>query len=136
MHKLNLDAPFNSLSLGNVSLNFVRELMDKDIELNIFPVGQSDFSAFDKLPEETLKKYEGKYDFEEIEHMVLEIKLEDGQLVVYQDGENNGALYPESETVFFSYKKSAESFEFKKNEKNSFDALMDFKGAKWEGVRL
>ncbi len=52
MHKLNLDAPFNSLSLGNVSLNFTRELRDKNIDLNIFPVGRSDLKAYDKMPKE------------------------------------------------------------------------------------
>ena len=88
------------------------------------------------LPQDVLKKYVGAYDFEEIEHMILEVKLEEGTLVVYQNGENNGVLFPESETVFFSDKKSAKSFEFRKNEKKSFDALMDFRGAKWEGVRL
>lgn len=89
-----------------------------------------------ELPEDILEKYVGKYDFEELEHLILEVKLEDGKLVVYQDGENNGILFPESETIFFSDKKSAESFEFRQNDKNSFDAFMDFKGAKWEGVRL
>jgi len=52
MHKLNFDAPLNSLSLGNVSLNFLRELKKKNIYLNIFPIGNLDFSAFDKLSEE------------------------------------------------------------------------------------
>ncbi len=57
MHKLNFEAPFNSLSLGNVSLNFVRELKKKNIDLNIFPVGNSDLSAFDKIPEELIKYF-------------------------------------------------------------------------------
>ena len=55
MHKLNFDAPFNSLSLGNVSLNFVRELKKNNIDLNVFPVGSSDLSAFDKIPEELIE---------------------------------------------------------------------------------
>ncbi|MFK7774625.1 MAG: serine hydrolase domain-containing protein [Saprospiraceae bacterium] len=88
------------------------------------------------LPENVLKKYVGKYDFVEIEHLILDIKLEEGKLVVYQDGENNGTLFPESKTVFFSDKKSEESFEFQKNDKDSFDAIMGFRGAKWKGVRL
>lgn len=52
MHKLNLEAPFNSLSLGNVSLNFARELFNKNIDLNIFPTGRSDLKAYDKLSED------------------------------------------------------------------------------------
>jgi len=58
MHELNLDAPFNSLSLGNVSLNFFRELIKKDFKLNVFPVGKSDFSAFDKIKQEEIDLYE------------------------------------------------------------------------------
>ena len=37
MKKLNFDAPINNLSLGNVSVNFLRELYKKeDIDLTIF----------------------------------------------------------------------------------------------------
>jgi len=60
MHKLNFDAPFNSLSLGNVSLNFLRELRGKDIDLNIFPLSKVDLSAFDRLPDEYTKYLEDK----------------------------------------------------------------------------
>jgi hypothetical protein len=52
MRKLNLDVPFNSLSLGNVSLNFARELKEKDLDLNIFPMGRSDLKAYDKLSQD------------------------------------------------------------------------------------
>jgi hypothetical protein len=54
MRNLNFDAPFNSLSLGNVSLNFLRELRKKDINVSVFPVGRTDVSAFDKLEYEVL----------------------------------------------------------------------------------
>ena len=36
MRSLNLDAPINSLSLGNVSLNFLRELHKREIQINLF----------------------------------------------------------------------------------------------------
>ena len=52
MRKLNLDVPFNSLSLGNVALNFARELKEKDLDLNIFPMGRSDLKAYDKLSQD------------------------------------------------------------------------------------
>jgi len=52
MRKLNFDAPFNSLSLGNVSLNFLRELIKKDLDLSLFPVGDRiNLEAYDKLGE-------------------------------------------------------------------------------------
>ena len=53
--KLILEAPFNSLSFGNVSLNIVRELHRKEVELSIFPAGDLDFKAYEISDD--LKKY-------------------------------------------------------------------------------
>jgi len=130
MHKLNLDAPFNSLSLGNVSLNFVRELMDKDIELNIFPVGQSDFSAFDKLPEETfeyikessmnsLKKLERSTPTLKVWHLNgSEKKIGDKQFLysfyeVSSPTEEEISIVKAQNHVFFSCSEAAEIFKEK-----------------------
>ena len=46
-----IDAPINNLSLGNVSLNIIRELIRREHPISgIFPVGDNaDFSAYDKL---------------------------------------------------------------------------------------
>ena len=56
MRKLNFDGPINGLSLGNVSVNFLRELKKKDLEINMFPVGdQGQFEAYDKISEEFKK---------------------------------------------------------------------------------
>ncbi len=71
INKLILDAPFNSLSFGNVSYNFLRELYKhEDLEIIIFPQGdKADFSAFEPSQEflykfrescnNKLKKYSG-----------------------------------------------------------------------------
>ena len=56
MKKLILKAPFNSLSLGNVSYNIARELYNKEIEVSLFPhAGNFDFSPFDKLDKDFKK---------------------------------------------------------------------------------
>ena len=56
MDKIIFRAPFNSLSFGNVSYNFARELYARDIKASIFPIGQNfDFSAFDKIDEDFKK---------------------------------------------------------------------------------
>ena len=45
--KILLDAPFNSLSLGNVSYNIARELFDKGHEVGIFPTNNNfDLKAY------------------------------------------------------------------------------------------
>ena len=53
MKKLNFEAPINGLSLGNVSVNFLRQFRDRDIDLSIHPIGEAgDFNAFDKITDE------------------------------------------------------------------------------------
>jgi hypothetical protein len=55
MKLLNLEAPLNGLSFGNVSYNIIRELKDLKVELSLFPTGDADFSAFDL--QDDLKEY-------------------------------------------------------------------------------
>lgn len=56
MMKLNFDAPINSLSLGNVSINFLRELHKRDIDVSLFsPSPSIDIKAYDKLDEEFVR---------------------------------------------------------------------------------
>ena len=50
MKKLNFEIPINGLSLGNVSVNFLRELKDRDINLCLYPMGdKAELDAYDKL---------------------------------------------------------------------------------------
>jgi len=45
--KLLLEIPLNSLSLGNVSINILKEFFKKDIQLGIFPTGDIALNSFD-----------------------------------------------------------------------------------------
>jgi len=45
--KLLVEAPLNSLSLGNVTINILKELKNKNIEVGLFPVGNVDVQAYD-----------------------------------------------------------------------------------------
>mgnify|MGYP003646145514 CR=1 FL=1 len=57
MKSLNFSGPINSLSFGNVTVNFLRELYARKIKVSLFPLGDKiDFSAFDKL-DESFKKW-------------------------------------------------------------------------------
>lgn len=49
--KLVFKCPINSLSFGNVSINILRELKERDIDLTVFPHGNADISAFDRMDE-------------------------------------------------------------------------------------
>jgi len=54
--KILVDAPLNSLSLGNVSYNIIRELIDKGHDVGIFPVsGKVDLNAYD-VPDHLVQK--------------------------------------------------------------------------------
>ena len=53
MEKLIFNAPFNSLSFGNISLNLAREFYKRRVKCCIFPMGDKiDTSAFDKLSDD------------------------------------------------------------------------------------
>lgn len=50
--RLNFEGPINSLSLGNVTVNFLRELISKGIKLNTFVVSdRAEFAAYDRIDE-------------------------------------------------------------------------------------
>lgn len=54
--KLLVNAPINSLSFGNVTINILRELYKKNIELVFFPIGdKAELDAFDKINIEFVK---------------------------------------------------------------------------------
>lgn len=56
MHKLHFEGPINSLSLGNVSFNFLRELWKKKTDVVLFPTGnQANFEAYDKANPELIE---------------------------------------------------------------------------------
>ena len=83
-----------------------------------------------------LKKYEGTYDLVDAGHLTLTIKLENDSLYVYQKGINNGVLYPESESTFFSDKTSEESIRFVEDKPGEYFILMDFQGVQWKGIKI
>jgi len=53
--KVLLEAPLNNLSFGNVSINILKELYKKNIEIGLFPMGDVSVDAFSL--DENLKKY-------------------------------------------------------------------------------
>jgi len=54
--KLLVNAPINALSFGNVSVNILRELFKKNIDLIFFPIGdKAEMEAFDKIEPDFVK---------------------------------------------------------------------------------
>ena len=48
--KLIVEAPINSLSFGNVSVNILREFYKQNLDIGLFPVGKPDLSAYNLDP--------------------------------------------------------------------------------------
>ena len=65
--KILVEAPLNSLSLGNVSLNIIRELFNKDHEVGVWPVSENiDINAFDLSDDFKIKlknSIDSRFDF-------------------------------------------------------------------------
>tara|TARA_R110002051_G_scaffold102978_1_gene174618 strand:- start:6725 stop:7810 length:1086 start_codon:yes stop_codon:yes gene_type:complete len=59
MKKLNFEGPINGLSLGNVTVNFLRELKKREVDIALFPVGdKGEFESYDKINDD-FKKWVG-----------------------------------------------------------------------------
>lgn len=87
------------------------------------------------LASEKMEKYIGVYSFSDMNNLELTFKVENGNLVVYQDGELIATLKAESENTFFDDPKEPESFEFIDNENGSFNVMMGWKGVKLNGIK-
>lgn len=87
------------------------------------------------VEKDILERYVGSYSFEDFDGLILTIKIEGDNLVVYQENKKIATLKPETETIFFEDPKATESFEFIKNESGTYNAMMGWKGISVEGKR-
>lgn len=88
-----------------------------------------------ELSNDILNKYIGTYSFADMGNLELTFKVENENLIVYQDGEQIATLKAESEITFFDDPKEPESFEFVDNKGGSFNVLMGWKGVKLKGIK-
>ena len=76
--KLLVNAPINALSFGNVSVNILRELYKKKIDLIFFPIGEKvELSAYDKIDQDFIKYLQERTNnrFEKIDKNIPSLKL-------------------------------------------------------------
>ena len=76
--KLLVNAPINALSFGNVSVNILRELHKKNIDLIFFPIGEKvELSAYDKIDQDFIKYLQERTNnrFEKIDKNIPSLKL-------------------------------------------------------------
>lgn len=84
---------------------------------------------------EILERYVGSYSFADFDGLILTVKIEGDNLVVFQENEKIATLRAETKTIFFEDPKASESFEFFKNDSGSYNVLMGWKGISVEGKR-
>lgn len=134
----NLDSNYKFIFLANydaIPFNKIIETLKLILENQPFEIPKPVNRKAVEIQEEILSKYVGTYDFEEANHILLTVKLEEKVLKLFQNGEEIAILFPETKNKFFHDPKSEESFEFKQDDKGKFYALMDWKGAQFKGVK-
>lgn len=122
-------ANYDEIPFQKTIVDFINILEDKPYkvpkELNRIAID---------VPVNILNRYTGTYTFADM-NIELVFKIENQQLVVYQDNNLEAILNAESEDTFFDNPKAAESMEFVKNDKGNYDVLMGWKGIKLKGVK-
>jgi len=88
------------------------------------------------VDEQVLKKYEGKYRVKEFNNNVFEYKVEEGKLVMYQDGERGGVLNAETDRTFFDVPDAEDYFEFKKVDDKNYKLIFHYKKVELEGIKI
>lgn len=76
--KLLINAPVNSLSFGNVSVNILKELYKREVDLCFFPIGdKTDIEAYDKIDKGLVEYLRSSTDkrYEKIDKDMPSIKL-------------------------------------------------------------
>ncbi len=134
----NLNENYNFILLANYDeIPFQKTVEDfvKILENKPYEIPKELNRQSIQVPLEIIKRYTGTYSFADLGNINLTLGVIDGALVVYQDGQQIGALKAESETLFFEDPKLPESFEFIDNGKGGFNVLMGFQGVKLKGVK-
>ena len=76
--RLLVNAPINALSFGNVSVNILRELYKKNVDLIFFPIGDKvELDAYDKIDGEFIKYLQNATNtrYEKIDRNIPSLKL-------------------------------------------------------------
>lgn len=81
-----------------------------------------------------LKKYVGTYEFSEADNLLLEFKLENNALHVYQEGSLLTPLMAENDSIFFYDPSANESVQFIEGAEG-YEVLFGWKGIPLKGVR-
>jgi CubicO group peptidase (beta-lactamase class C family) len=82
-----------------------------------------------------MKDYVGTYAFADMNNLELTFKIENSNLVIYQEGKQIAILKAETDNIFYGDPKEPESFEFIRNRNEQLEVLMGWKGVKLKGIK-
>ena len=74
-----------------------------------------------------LNRYEGKFRLREFNNNVFEFRVEEGALVMYQDGVRGGVLSAETDSTFFDFPDAEDYFEFRKVDEENYELIFHYK---------
>lgn len=87
------------------------------------------------ISENILKRYEGKYRVRAFNNQIFEYRIENGKLVMYQEGERGGALKAETDSTFFDVPDAEDYFEFRKVNDDNYKLIFHYKTIELEGKK-
>lgn len=83
-----------------------------------------------------LQQYTGKYLVKEFNNDTFEFKLEQNQLVFYQNGERSDVVYADTDSTFFDQVDAEDYFTFRLLKDNSYDLIFNYKKIEILGKRI
>ena len=134
----NLDHNYSFILLTNYdAIPFMKTIEDfpKIMEGKSYDIPKAINRKAVLVSDKILKLYTGTYVFPDMNNIELTVKTTNESLSIHQDNKLIVNLLAENKTTFFENPKEAESFEFIKNNKNSYDVLMGWKGVILKGFK-
>lgn len=113
---------YDEIPFGDIVLTVEKIMTDKPYDL---PRIQNRKEKI--INSELLKSYSGKYIMREFNNSLFEFRLENDELIFYQDGERNAKLNSESDSTFFDHPTDEDYFKFKPTKNGDFEVIYYYK---------
>jgi len=113
---------YDEIPFGDIVLTIEKIMTDKPYDLpKILNRKEKVLSA------ELLKTYSGKYVMKEFNNSLFEFRIENADLIFYQDGERNTKLNAETDSTFFDHPSDEDYFKFRQTKNGDFEVIYYYK---------
>lgn len=134
----NIDGNYESSFFSNyddIPFGDILETIDKIMKNEPYELPEKMNRKAISVSEDILKRYEGKYRVRAFNNNVFEYRVENGQLVMYQDGERGGILNAETDSTFFDVPDAVDYFEFRKIVGGGYKLIFHYKKVEMVGIK-